>query len=1318
LLKKEIINQDTNVVKYPFPGEPQLRMGEKEFRFDYVFNEVSKQTEVYTEAVKPLVNSFLKGYNTTIFAYGQTGSGKTYSMGTHGSDDRRLQEEWGIIPTSIQDICGQLEKMEHHASLTASFVEIYKEEVRDLLGTSHTPEKISIVEEENGEIGMRGCEMAEVHCYEDLMELLDKGASQRQTGETSMNSMSSRSHAIFTLYLQQVRESAVHEEGKAPGVDGEGEVVTSKFHFVDLAGSERTKLANTKGNRFKEGVAINSGLLALGNVIACLSQTVKARHVPFRDSKITRILQDSLGGNSLTIMIACLSPAASNIGQSINTLNYANRAKMIKNKPVVNVDARSKEIVALRDKIKALEARLRGDDAGEIDDGLYSSRSSANAPKLMVENSRLRDHLETAEESLKISQEKLKELRKDFSDKQDLVYENIAKSKELEIRCEKMFAKLQSLDSSICSEDFTLSNDEIEKARKAVDLERENSDLKSKVKELRSILAKDQFALAHLQRMVERFNEGDVEAFDQELLNNETTYFSPAKSDEFKEEGKAEDEIRIPSPAEDENQDEEGSTEDTCEITEHNLLETLEEEASKTEQSFEQAKEDMVKREKENKINSEVISRDISRTNRQILRLQEIMRAFSQNHQMKIQRSKQNEAKMRQLELDLQLAEESRRKLESQKSGSNRDSTLKHKLEQSNNRIKKLKETLKAAKIELRVEKKALAKQLKQTRHLKNLRYEMGTLKRKKVSLQKQLKADNKAFANWKTKHQQLVNQLNKKVRLKSIVVRQTKTKIDNIKRTLKEKTERNASLTRQLREVRKENKRRNTKSTPHLKRQIHILAQKLKDRDKVVRKMLLFKAESKTLQSDFASTNKEARRIRLILQGWMAVPEVDRDITHIQRLEQDQLRVQDQISEIDAQIVQNANALKECDRKLNMLTRPNSYRKILNNLDFLLKDIKNPLLLSKKMFEVTRCTVHDIRDVSAALPSDGARVAVILSNMLLAAYRDIDVEEKKRGEAEAEMLDMMSENQRLNRDRKNWEERYRTEILTKSALEVEGHFSHNEEYTFPANHGKWVNNSHPQGERSCQESLSVSPNSEAVLTFPDNCHDLQDGESSSTESGNAEMVKDPESSPVAKLVAPDHTTMVIDEGQRSSMDIWGSTKVKKVSSHQREAAKKLQIIEPNKTELYEPPCMSVRSSPRKWNEGRRLDEKVKRRVSLPSSMPLHLASKSCFDRLASPSGWTGTHKVTACQLPMNQARVRVKKKLEANAKKRKAGKAIHVLKRRRSRTRKEIVEMRSPPKKTFRGCDDKNKQTLDSDGVWSRLHSTKIGHAKHSPNC
>ena len=182
---------------------------------------------------------------------------------------------------------------------------------------------------------------------------LKRGSSQRVVGGTAMNDQSSRSHAIFTITLEQ-RENC----GQA---DEESTTIKSKFHLVDLAGSERQSKTKAKGLRLKEGININLGLLALGNVISVLGEdnpSNKNRHVPYRESKLTRLLQDSLGGNSHTVMLACVSPADSNTEESLNTLRYADRARKIKNKPVVNIDPLAAELVRLRYENQELKAKL------------------------------------------------------------------------------------------------------------------------------------------------------------------------------------------------------------------------------------------------------------------------------------------------------------------------------------------------------------------------------------------------------------------------------------------------------------------------------------------------------------------------------------------------------------------------------------------------------------------------------------------------------------------------------------------------------------------------------------------------------------------------------------------------------------------------------------------------------------------------------------------------------------------------------------------------------------------------------------------------
>lgn len=199
-------------------------------------------------------------------------------------------------------------------------------------------------------ISVFGLREDKVSSYEELAACLDKGSNFRSTASTLMNNCSSRSHAIFTISIEQhIIEDLYKAEGEKLPQDGNEEFMVAKFHFVDLAGSERAKRTGATGNTLKEGISINKGLLALGNVIAALTvDDKKSSHVPYRDSKLTRILQDSLGGNSRTSMIACVSPADINFEETLNTLKYASRARNIKNKPIVNRDPNSAQVAQLR----------------------------------------------------------------------------------------------------------------------------------------------------------------------------------------------------------------------------------------------------------------------------------------------------------------------------------------------------------------------------------------------------------------------------------------------------------------------------------------------------------------------------------------------------------------------------------------------------------------------------------------------------------------------------------------------------------------------------------------------------------------------------------------------------------------------------------------------------------------------------------------------------------------------------------------------------------------------------------------------------------
>ncbi|XP_030178045.1 kinesin-like protein KIF21A isoform X4 [Lynx canadensis] len=411
------------------PGEPQVFLGkDKAFTFDYVFDIDSQQEQIYTQCIEKLIEGCFEGYNATVFAYGQTGAGKTYTMGT-GFDVNIIEEEQGIISRAVKHLFKSIEEKKHTAiknglpppdfKVNAQFLELYNEEVLDLFDTTrdidakNKKSNIRIHEDSTGGIYTVGVTTRTVNTESEMMQCLKLGALSRTTASTQMNVQSSRSHAIFTIHLCQTR--------MCPQIDAENvtdnkvisessqmnefETLTAKFHFVDLAGSERLKRTGATGERAKEGISINCGLLALGNVISALGDKSKrATHVPYRDSKLTRLLQDSLGGNSQTIMIACVSPSDRDFMETLNTLKYANRARNIKNKVMVNQDRASQQINALRSEITRLQMELMEYKTGKriIDEeGVESINDMFHEnAMLQTENNNLRVRIKAMQETV------------------------------------------------------------------------------------------------------------------------------------------------------------------------------------------------------------------------------------------------------------------------------------------------------------------------------------------------------------------------------------------------------------------------------------------------------------------------------------------------------------------------------------------------------------------------------------------------------------------------------------------------------------------------------------------------------------------------------------------------------------------------------------------------------------------------------------------------------------------------------------------------------------------------------------------------------
>ncbi|XP_053109829.1 kinesin-like protein KIF21A isoform X8 [Hemicordylus capensis] len=411
------------------PGEPQVFLGkDKAFTFDYVFDIESQQEEIYKECIEKLIEGCFEGYNATVFAYGQTGAGKTYTMGT-GFDVNIMEEEQGIIARAVKHLFKCVEEKKHGAikqglpppefKVNAQFLELYNEEVLDLFDTTrdidskNKKSNIKIHEDSAGGIYTVGVTTRTVNTEAEMMQCLKLGALSRTTASTQMNVQSSRSHAIFTVHLCQTRVCPPIDAdnmmdnriiSESPQLN-EFETLTAKFHFVDLAGSERLKRTGATGERAKEGISINCGLLALGNVISALGdKSKKATHVPYRDSKLTRLLQDSLGGNSQTVMIACVSPSDRDFMETLNTLKYANRARNIKNKVMVNQDRASQQINALRSEITRLQMELMEYKTGKriIDEeGVESINDMFHEnAMLQTENNNLRVRIKAMQETI------------------------------------------------------------------------------------------------------------------------------------------------------------------------------------------------------------------------------------------------------------------------------------------------------------------------------------------------------------------------------------------------------------------------------------------------------------------------------------------------------------------------------------------------------------------------------------------------------------------------------------------------------------------------------------------------------------------------------------------------------------------------------------------------------------------------------------------------------------------------------------------------------------------------------------------------------
>ncbi|KAM0351617.1 hypothetical protein ACHAPU_002627 [Fusarium lateritium] len=520
--------------------------GRKLFVFDRVFGSDVTQGGVWSY-VSDCINSFTQGYNVSLMAYGQSGAGKSYTMGTSGPGEQYDEELMGVIPRAAMALFEKLDtpkptspqakrsSLSHLRSprkgqqndlgdrdwsLKATYVEIYNEQLRDLLVPETTPLNerggVAIREDTKGNIILTGLRQVDINSVDDLMNALNFGSSIRQTDATAINAKSSRSHAVFSLNLVQRKSKYPPSQGSdkrfsvpVEAMSGQDVSVTtdSKLHFVDLAGSERLKNTGAQGDRAKEGISINAGLAALGKVISQLSARNSGSHVSYRDSRLTRLLQDSLGGNAITYMIACVTPAEFHLSETLNTVQYAQRARAIQSKPRIQaIEEGDKQAVI--DRLKAEVAFLREQIRSAENSGSSPRRNAQVSDRSDRQNEReseLQNQLlDTQESYTALSQRharliaELARARENESDENqhdgtpgDTATDRLNRSNSFAQAVEQVVLEyektIQSLEQSLSSTRGTLSNTEtnlLEKETKCAYVETINTQLQNRLQKL------------------------------------------------------------------------------------------------------------------------------------------------------------------------------------------------------------------------------------------------------------------------------------------------------------------------------------------------------------------------------------------------------------------------------------------------------------------------------------------------------------------------------------------------------------------------------------------------------------------------------------------------------------------------------------------------------------------------------------------------------------------------------------------------------------------------------------------------------------------
>jgi len=419
------------------------------FNFDRIFPPSSTQNDIYDFGVKGIIDSVLDGYNGTVLAYGQTSSGKTYTMQGEMDEERKQ----GIIPRMISHVFKHIYKNEDtDFMIKVSMIEIYQEKIRDLFDVSRV--NLNIREDSIKGIYVDGASERYVGCPNDVLALLEIGSANRAQAATNMNEHSSRSHSIFILTINQTNKK-------------EGFSKIGKLYLVDLAGSEKISKTGATGHTLEEAKIINKSLTTLGRVINNLTDG-KSTHIPYRESKLTRVLQESLGGNSKTCLIITCSPSIYNESESLSTLRFGERAKKIKNKPKINkeitVAELQKLVTQLKESLKKADARIAQLENYIRQNGLnvpmsdYKQQEDEEEKKKQKEE---RDKARDEEKAIEEIKEKIKKEKLSVSDRignalnlllsdEDFTYDN---------RIE-VLANLKFIKEQIDSKELSISNNQ------------------------------------------------------------------------------------------------------------------------------------------------------------------------------------------------------------------------------------------------------------------------------------------------------------------------------------------------------------------------------------------------------------------------------------------------------------------------------------------------------------------------------------------------------------------------------------------------------------------------------------------------------------------------------------------------------------------------------------------------------------------------------------------------------------------------------------------------------------------------------------------